>query len=135
MDEFSQIGPDKGHYDQDVKSIADALRYPERAVTFALTHRMTRQQLVVVLKDAMELVAPPAGCTEGVWAFVAVVEKGAYWFRIDHLVEPSYIASKLGIHLVDATTISDLLRRLALALDVTPVRARSVVTELHPGAA
>lgn len=135
MDKFGQIGPEKGDYDRDVKAIADALNYGGRAVTLALTHRLTRQQVTVALKRTMEVCGAdygggPPGTKGGDFAFVAVDEKGAYWFRVDMLTDPSYIVTKLGLNVVDAETLSDFLRRLGLALGHDPVVGHLVVAEL-----
>src|SRR5690348_2433853 len=100
MDEFGQIGPEKGRYGEDVQDVANALRFGERAVTLALTHRLTRQQVTVALKSSMEVIGedygggPPGTRGDGLWVFLAVDEHGAYWFRIDHFVDAGYIATK-----------------------------------------
>jgi hypothetical protein len=138
MDRFGQIGPEKGAYDEDVSNIANALQYGERAVTFALTHRMTRQQVTVVLKDKMEVYGAdhgggPPGTRGGCFAYVGVDEHGSYWFQIDLLVHWSFLKTKLGLHDVDAQTLSEFLAKLggALGFDVQP--GQSVITEVVRG--
>ena len=133
MDQYGQIGPEKGNYGEDVRDVANALKFPERAVHVLLTHRMTQQSLVLCLKDAMELNGPVAGCSEGVWLFVARLEHGAYWFRYDHMLDASYVASKLDIHRVDAETLVDFIERIARELGVEPQVATSVVTQMMAG--
>jgi hypothetical protein len=134
VDRFGQIGPEKGDYADDVESIADKLRFNENPVTFPLTHRMTRQQVTVALKDKVEVYgAGPEGTRgDGLWVFVAVDEKGAYWFRIDFLVEAGYAAAKLNLHPVDAETLVEFLALLADKLGHAPVEATSVVTQVLP---
>lgn len=130
MDEFMQIGPEKGDYDADVLAVAAALNGAERAVHVLLTHRLTQQSIVVCLKEKMELLCPVVGTRPGRWLFVARPEYGAYWFQLDFKMDPGYVASKLGINPIDAETLTDFMERIARAIGIEPVTATSVVRAL-----
>lgn len=52
---------------------------------------------------------------EGIWMFAAVAEHGAYWFRVDAYVAPSYVSERLGLAYGDGETVAELLARLGLA--------------------
>lgn len=133
MDRFGQIGPEKGDYDRDVLAVANALEHGERAVTLALAHRMTRQQVTIALKRKMEVIGadygggPPGTKGDGEFAYVSVDEKGAYWFRIDVRVDAGYLASKLGLRTPDADALSDFLCRIARVLGPEPQWPSSTV--------
>jgi hypothetical protein len=129
MDEYSQVGPEKGDFDGDCQRIAYALR--EGPVHVALTHRMTRQSLVLCLKNTMSLITGVEGCTQGEWIYVSRAESGAYWFQLGVVTDPSYIASKMEIHPVDAETVADFVHRISGFLGWPVVRKTSVVTQVQ----
>lgn len=115
MDQYRQIGPEKGDYDDDVQRVARELMNGE-TVHVALTHRMTRQSLVLAFASSIAKISPVEGLGQDMFLLVVRPEKGAYWFRIDHFQTPDYIAARMGVHLADAETISDFLARLGEAV-------------------
>lgn len=129
MDEYGQIGPEKGDYEHDCAMVAGELA-KGLPVYVHLTHRMTQQQLVLCLKDRMSLTAAVPGTGGGQWLLIVRVEKGAYWFRVDHKQDPGYLARWLGGNEVDAETVADFIERIACALGTEPVATKSVIRAL-----
>lgn len=143
MDKYGQIGPEKGDYDHDVRTIAHALDDGDHAISAILAHRGTRMQTVLASKKHLLVIGgdPLSGqsarerdATEAhLWLFVAVQEHGAYWFRVDTVAHPSYVAEKLDVMAADAETITDFLTRLGAAMGADPQYAQSTVVVVDGG--
>lgn len=112
MDQYGQIGPEKGDYPADVRRVARQLN---GATVFA---RLADRggQLRLMLTARPDLSAPfglPDGLDdEGDWVFVAVEDHGAYWLNLLVFNAPDYIAAKLGVAPGDGEIIGEFLTRL-----------------------
>lgn len=84
MDEYGQIGPEKGDYQDDLATIAEALKIGP--VRIKLADRMTRYDLVLATADRMGwLAAEPdreLGAPVEHWLLVAQDRRGCGWFRL-----------------------------------------------------
>lgn len=117
MDQFQQIGQEKGDYAADVRDVARVLT-AGHPTTVALAHRMTRMQLVLALYGSVAVLTPPPGVDgeDRVFMFVAVIEHGAYWFATDGFLDPGFVAGKLGLAYVDGATVAEFLTRVGIEL-------------------
>lgn len=127
MDEYGQIGPEKGTFTADCEEVA-ALIAKGAPVYVTLTHRLTRMEVVLTLKQAF-LRPEDGGGPEGVfqeaptapWLLVTVIERGACWAQLGRGWTPhaSYIASHMvkadHFNDVDAETVAAFLRELGEA--------------------
>lgn len=124
MDAFGAIGPEKGDYAEDSRAVAKLLR-SYGAVYVELADKSTK--LRIVLTGREHLVCPgaePSGVplrepnhddSEEVpanYLHVAVLDHGAYWFRLGDFHQPGYVAARLGIEEPDGETVGEFLTRL-----------------------
>ena len=122
MDEYGQIGPEKGDYAADMQAVWRALQDAgdPKPVFVKLADAGTLLRLLVAWAPAIGVPGsapwPVDGTSEPLedWFFVAVVEHGAYWFRVDTLQKGGYVASKLGLEARDGETVAEFLTRLNL---------------------
>lgn len=136
MDEYGQIGPEKGTFTADCEEVT-ALIAKGAPVYVTLTHRLTRMEVVLTLKQAF-LRPDGGGGPEGVfldrepapWLLVTVIERGCCWAQLGRGWTPhaSYIASHMvkngeAFNDVDAETIAAFLRELGTAWTAMRERA------------
>lgn len=120
MDVHGQIGPEKGDYAADVKRVADVLE-TGRTAYVKLADRGTSYRLVLIERESLAFPAlDPDSPIDGVppgsnYLFVAVIEHGAYWFRLDTYPDPGYVADKLDLHEADGEVLAEFLSRLGFA--------------------
>lgn len=129
MDSYGQISPDHVDFDADLHIIAKRLG-ERQGVQIAHTYRMTRTELVLVPRAAVEGygVNPPE--PEGIpLVLVGVVGKGTEWIHLDGHLHWTSIDEYLGIkNEIDAGSIAEFLNRLGRVLmDATPARANEAV--------
>lgn len=117
MDQYGQIGPEKGSYAADVKVVANMIRNGT-TVHLAHAHRGSRFDVILAPTDSIVQTADLLNAeSPREWAspgtiFVAIIGKGAYTFHHGPWIAPSYLQEKLDLTEPDAEAIGGLLKRL-----------------------
>lgn len=118
MDQYGQIGPEKGSYARDVRTVARMLVRGETPVYVAHVARMTRLGLHLWLRSREgDLQVAPRGLEDAEWLYVLVDEHGGTHFEIGSYLAPDYIATRLNVTLADAKELGEFFARLWVELE------------------
>lgn len=104
MDEYGQIGPEKGDYERDCRQVAHALRNHGN-VFVAFAANGTRMDLTLIHKADLLCLpngARPAGIGKlgadlpdtSQWVLVVREGYGSYWFDLTAHIAPGYLQGK-----------------------------------------
>jgi hypothetical protein len=128
MDEYGQIGPEKGDFAVDCAEVAHHLMTQAAPLYVTLTHRLTRMEVLLTMKRDWDRPAgggEPQGVRQEVpsapWLLVTVIERGACWAQLGKGWTPvgGYIDSHMTregtFNEVDAETVAEFLREVGEA--------------------
>lgn len=122
MDEYGQIGPEKGDYERDCRTVAHMLR-KWGTVFVAFAANGTRMNLTLVHKGGLMTLgadaARPAGISGSAettqWVLVVREEFGSYWFDLAGHIDPGYLQGKFDrCGEVDAEALTEFLLRVGV---------------------